>query len=195
MSGRTNILNKDVSLQTDNGAVLWSIVQGEQLEFAVSLDFIPNIAGYIIECLVIEADNTVTNDEQPPEAVKQGGIMTPLNSRIPAILGSWNPVLGYNAGDVVPFDGLYYKLSSGLGRVSSVEPDQDSLWEEYVPNKLYVQFPSTLSKNWSMQPTPLLNMYGFFELAITEPVGVSFRQTWKPMRGMVEMLFSPTEQN
>lgn len=63
-----------------------------------------------------------------------------------------------------------------------------------VPNKLYIQFPGTLATTWAVKAQPNCPVHGYFELRVTEPVGGAFRKTWKPLRGVVQILFSPTNQ-
>jgi hypothetical protein len=67
------------------------------------------------------------------------------------------------------------------------------MWELTTANTLFVQFPAALSTDWSQQPTVDTPVYGYFELRVTEPGIHSFPQTWKPVRGAVEISFSPTQ--
>jgi hypothetical protein len=188
---RSKILSPTVDLQSDSGGVLWSLVQGEQQEFPVTLSFLTNAYGYTYEAVVIEGNNL--GDGVIPTAAKGSGINTTLTVRVPTEKGTWNPATAYDREDVVLYNGLYYKLSFGTARVSATVPSSDSLWVEYVPNKVYIQFPSSLSSNWTQQPTTEFPIYGFFELSVQEPVGGIYQRTWKPMRGLVELLYSPTK--
>ncbi len=180
----------------DSGAVLWSFVKGEQLEFPILLDFLAtsqSVSMYTFEAVVIEADN-VADQEDRPVSVKSGGVQTVLAVRKPFLSGNWNAATAYNFEDVVLYtDGKYYRLLSGAGRVSAVTPPLDPLWEETTLNRVYIQFPTTLASTWAVQPSVIGNVYGFFELRVTEPNNGVFVRTWKPVRGMVEILFSPTE--
>jgi hypothetical protein len=45
---------------------------------------------------------------------------------------------------------------------------------------------------WVVQPSLVATIHGFFELRVTEPAGGVYQRTWKPMRGLVEFLYSPT---
>jgi len=190
---RGNIVAPSADLVSDSGSVLWSIVKGEQLEFPITLNFL-DIAGngYTFEAVVVEALNIVGQTDKPV-TVKSGGVQTVLNVRVPAFTGVWNSSGSYNREDVVSYNGLYYKLSAGVNRVSITVPSSDAVWEVYVPNKVYIQFPTTLGATWTVQPTAETETYGFFELRVTEPAGGVFQRTWKPMRGMVEISFSPTD--
>lgn len=191
---RTNITSTTIDLQEDNGNVLWSFIQGEQLEFPIILDFLLDTDGYTFEAVIVEALNVI-NQGGAPDFIKPGGIQTILVVRVPVARGAWNGAVAYNREDYVPYNNLFYKLKSGAGRISAVAPSSDPVWELYVPNKVYVQFPSNISilPEWTIQPTAAFNVYGFFELRVTEPTGGIYQKTWKPMRGAVELLFSPTE--
>lgn len=183
-------------LISDAGAILWSIVIGEQLEFPITLNFIENmpltgIETYEYEAVVIEGDNVAEQSERPT-TIKPNGAQTKLVIRVPVYVGYWNPPEAYNREEVVLYNNKYYKLRSGISRVSSIPPDQDPLWEETLYNIIYLQFPKTLGADWEISPTTEVPVYGFFELRVTEPLDAVFTRTWKPIRGMVQLLFSPT---
>lgn len=181
-------------LQSDSGSVLWSLVQGEQLEFSVTLNFISNVgAGYIFEAVIIEALNVSGNSDIPTVA-RPSGVETTLTVRVPTDRGTWAAGTAYDREDVVLYSAVYYKLSSGSGRIDPTLPNADPLWEVYVPNKVYIQFPALLATTptYAVQPTSVSPVYGFFELRVTEPSGGVYTRTWKPMRGLVEILYSPT---
>jgi hypothetical protein len=60
-------------------------------------------------------------------------------------------------------------------------------------NVFKLVFPETLISTWSTAPLPNKPVYGFFGIEIAD-VGVgSAQQIWKPVRGLVEVLYSPTE--
>jgi hypothetical protein len=190
---RSRLINPTNDLINDGGSVLWSFVKGEQLEFPVTINFIANATdGYTYEAVVVEADN-VALQESPPIAIKALGVQTTLPIRIPVLVGAWTPVDAYSQAEVVSYNSKYYELSSGIARVSAVTPDLDPFWFETGLNKVYVQFPATLGSLWTVQATVGHPVYGFFELRITEPINPVFQKTWKPVRGMVEILFSPTD--
>jgi len=192
---RSLITDASVDLVSDTGGVLWSLIQGEQLEYPITLNFLTNAgSGYAYEAVVVEGNN-VSGSATPPTSARPSGVQTTLTVRVPAEKGTWSAAAAYDREDVVLYSGIYYKLYSGVARVSATIPSSDSLWEVYVPNKIYVQFPLTLSKSpaWTVQPTTVSNVYGFFELRVTEPGGGVFTRTWKPMRGLVELLYSPTD--
>jgi hypothetical protein len=190
---RSQLSNIVTSLQSDSGSVLWSFVRGEQLEFPVILNFIPNAsAGYVFEAVVVEANNVIGQQEMP-SSVKSGGVQTVLTVRVPTDRGTWAAITAYDTDDLVKYGSLYYKLRYGAAYVSGTLPTVDPNWEEWVPNKIFIRFPASLGATWGVPPTTGANSYGFFELRVTEPAGPSFRRTWKPLRGMVEVLFSPTD--
>jgi hypothetical protein len=190
---RSRLTNPTDDLIQDSGSVLWSFVKGEQLEFPITLNFVEDVtAGYQYEAVVVEGANIPDTDEVPI-TIQTSGIQTKLNVRVPIKRGNWDPAQAYNREEVVYYDGKFYKLNSGIARTSAITPDVDPLWLETSLSRIYLQFPKTLANNWSVSPTVGFPVYGFFELRITEPTDGIFQRTWKPIRGMVQILFSPTE--
>jgi len=195
---RSRLTNTTQDLVTDSGAVLWSMVKGEQLEFPITLNFVEDASvktsnNYTYEAVVVEASNTLNQTERPT-SVRPGGQKKTLFVRLPYFIGQWNAGSAYNKEEVVAYGQKYYKLISGLARTNSTTPDIDPLWEETVLNKIYVQFPANLISGWSVQPVVDGPVYGFFELRVTEPTDAVFTRTFKPVRGMLEVLFSPTDE-
>jgi hypothetical protein len=189
-----------IDANTDEGSILWSIVQGEQLEFPVTLNFLTNAYGYTYEAVVMEAEN-VSGDDTVPTTPMPSGVNTTLTVRVPPEMGTWNSGTTYAREDVVEYpasSGLYFKskASGNLNHATNLT----QYWDSYVPNKVYIQFPEKLTQTsvspawaaWSVQPTFKSSVYGFFELRVTEPGGGIYQRTWKPMRGLVEVLYSPT---
>lgn len=194
---RSRLTDTTLDLNTDSGAVLWSLVKGEQLEFPITLNFIEDASvkpsnNYIYEAVVIEAFNTVGQKVKPTE-ILAGGTQTRLFVRLPVFIGTWNSASAYNKEEVVLYNTVYYKLLKGVGRVSAVTPDLDPLWAVTTLNKIYVQFPSSLAATWTQSPKVDCSVYGFFELRVTEPTDSIFTRTFKPVRGMVEIQFSPSD--
>lgn len=195
---RSRLTNTSQDLISDGGAVIWSFVKGEQLEFPITLNFIEDASvkvsnNYQYEAVVVEANNVLAQTDRPT-SVKTGGIQTTLFVRLPIFLGDWQSAQAYNKEEVVLYSNKYYKLIQGSGRVNSTVPSADPYWEETLLNKIYIQFPSTLASNWSVQAQADNAVYGFFELRVTEPVDPIFTRTFKPVRGMIEILFSPTSE-
>ena len=176
-------------LQSDNGAVLYSFILGEQTEQEIELAFVALANNYTYEAKLVEAAN-IYMSEEIPSSVQPGGVSDSLTVRVPPVKGLWAPGL-YNQHDVVEYNGTFYKLRLHMNYDSQVSPDLDPLWEEYVPNKVYVQFPGTLGTNYAVRPSVETPVYGFFELSVTETTG-TFPQKWKPVRGVVAFHFSPT---
>jgi len=201
---RSQLTEISEDLNTDSGSVLWSLVRGEQLEFPITMNFIENypvLSGgfmvnpssrYTYEVVVVEALNTSTQEE-PPKVVRPSGVTSTLNVRVPTYRGNWDAVQGYNKEEIVAYNSKYYKLLTGSARVSATQPSSDTLWSETTLNKVYVQFPATLGSTWTVQSVGNTSVYGFFEMRVTEPSDAIFQRTWKPVRGMLELLFSPTE--
>ena len=189
---RSKLTNTSNDLITDSGAILWSFVIGEQLEYPITLTFIESaVSGYIFEAVVIEAAN-LPNQDTRPTTVEVAGIQTTLTVRIPTYIGVWSSGGAYNSEEVVQYSGLYYKLLTGAARVDPTPPDSDPAWELTTLNTVYVQFPSALGSTWAQAPEVEIPVYGFFELRVTEAANPIYIKTWKPVRGMIELLFSPT---
>lgn len=189
---RSYITNPTEDLITDSGAVLWSFIKGEQLEFPITLNFVEDVtAGYSYEASIIEATNS-EGQTDPPNTIRPNGIIDELNIRLPVVRGNWQATQAYNKEEVVLYNAVYYKLVRGAGRVSSITPDVDPLWVVTSLSKIYVQFPKTIAALWGVQPQPGYSVYGFFELRVTEPNDSVFTRTWKPIRGMVQIMYSPT---
>ena len=190
---RSLLTDTSSDINTDSGSVLWSVVKGEQLEFPITMNFVLDATtGYQYEAVVVEALN-ISGQTDRPTAIKPSGIQTVLTVRVPTNRGTWQAVQAYNQEEIVLYNNIQYRLVSGAARVSSLTPNADPYWSETILNKIYVQFMSSLGTTWAIQPTSISNTYGFFELRVTEVSNSIFARTWKPIRGMVEVLFSPTD--
>ena len=190
---RSKLTETKDDLIEDSGSVLWSFVKGEQLEFPITLNFVENVmAGYTYEAVVVEANNAL-EDDSIPTSIKSGGVQTKLVVRVPVYRGTWDSAQAYNREEVILYGSKYYKLVYGVARANSLSPDIDLAWEEISLNRIYLQFPKELGATWSTQPAVGRPVYGFFELRVTEPTDNIFQRTWKPIRGMVQIQFSPTE--
>lgn len=142
---RSKITSASQDLLTDNGAVLTSIVDGEQIHLDVTLSWLTNLTGYDLKVNVVEALNT--GDGKIPTVARPGGQVTTLTI------------------------------------LDSVVTD----------NTFKIVFPEELIGAWTVQPTPENPVYGYLELEVRDPgVGVN-KQIWKPIRGLVQVLYSPTE--
>jgi len=193
---RINQISTDVV--TDSGSVLWSIVRGEQLELPIELTFIEDVisvaSNLTFEAVIIEGQNT--GDGSYPITVEPAGDQITLNVRIPSFVGVWNSGGAYTTEEIVSYSGSYYKRIAGIAVVDPTSPDISTDWEETTLNTIYVQIPNTVSISpaWSVLPTVGYPVYGFFELRITENSNPVYVRSWKPVRGMLEILFSPTHQ-
>lgn len=189
---RSYINSPTEDLITDSGAVLWSFVKGEQLEFPITLNFVEDVTGgYTYEAKIIEANNVVDQTDAP-SAVKIGGVTEILTVRVPTKRGTWQAAQAYNKEEIVLYNNVYYKLAKGAARVSAITPELDPLWVVTSLSKVYVQFPKSIASTWTVQPQVAYSVYGFFELRVTEPTDAVFTRTWKPVRGMVQIMYSPT---
>jgi hypothetical protein len=187
---RSRIHDTKQDLVTDSGSILWSIIRGEQLVLPAYLSFIHDVNNnFTYSACVVEADN-IEGQQTIPERIKENGQSVELTVALPTFLGEWEPATAYHAGESVTYNDVYYTLSVGAGRVNSTPPPDDKFWFIDKPNKVLVRFPSTLTVNWAVLPTPSRPVYGFFELTVTE-TNPYFPRIWKPVRGVVEILYSP----
>jgi len=197
---RTPITEDGESLVDDSGTVLWSFIRGEQLEFPIVINFLTDCtstSGFVFEACVLEAENA-PNQEAAPDTIQVDGVKTDYtvaNSGIRQLVdaGAWAAGTGYDAGEMVFYsaNSKYYTLLSGTNRINATTPDVDPYWLECTKNTIFVRFADTLGGTWSIKPKIGYSTYGFFELSVQEPVGFAFRRKWKPVRGMVELLYSP----
>jgi len=188
---RSQLTSTSQDLVSDSGAVLWSLIYGEQLEFPVTLSFIDDVTeGFTFDAVVVEAEN-VEGQTSAPRTVQPSGVVHALGVRVPVFEGVWSAEGQYNTEDVVIHDGVAYKLLQGEDYISTVIPSEDPSWEETSLSRVYLQFQSDLGDDWAVKPKVGSPVYGFFELSVQEPVTAFFRKTWKPMRGLVQILFSP----
>ena len=190
---RPRLISPTVDLMKDEGAVLFSLVKGEQREFPVELDFVSDSTlGYVFEAVVVEAANTASQKE-PPTSLMSNGAQTTLTVRLPVFMGDYTIGTEYSLEEVVLFGGNYYKLMTELLTADEVTPDINENWVLTSMNIVYLQFNKELSDDWAQSPIINVPMYGFFELRVTEPANNIITQTWKPVRGLIEILFSPTD--
>ena len=142
---RSKITSASKDLISDNGAILASIVDGEQIHLDVTLNWLTSLVGYQLKVTVIEALNT--GDGRVPTEVQPAGVITQL------------PLL-----DTVVTD-----------------------------NTFKIVFPENLIEAWTVQPSPDKPVYGYIELEVRDTGEGNLQQIWKPLRGLVEVLYSPTE--
>ena len=146
---RSKINSRSKDVVQDNGAVVISIIEGEQLQLNLTLNWLTNLTGYTLTCKVIEADMAGQKDiSNYPVAVQAGGAVTTLQ-----IID----------GDV-------------------------------TDNTFKLVIPEDLIDTWIAQPTPNSPSYGWIGLEVRDSGTGSAQQVWKPFRGMVEVLFSPSEE-
>jgi|SaaInl4_135m_RNA_FD_contig_71_898004_length_16358_multi_5_in_0_out_0_3 hypothetical protein len=190
---RARFPDTTTDLISDSGNLLWSFAQGEQLEFPITLNFIEDITvvGYVYEAAIVEGLN-VPDQTSAPDDIRSGGVTDALVVRVPTLIGTWDPAVAYNKEEIVLAGSVYYKLLGGASRVEATAPASDPLWEVTSLSKIYVQFDAAIAATWAVQPSVSNPAYGFFELRVTEPTDAVFTRTWKPVRGVVELLFSPT---
>ena len=146
---RSKINSRSKDLIDDNGSVLVSIVEGEQIHVNITLNWITNLAGYTLTAKIVEADSSNLNHSQDelPTTEQAGGEVTTL--------------------DII---------------------DSDP-----TDNNFQIVIPENLVDSWVTQPEPTKPAYGWIGLEVRDSGVGSAQQIWKPMRGLVEVLYSPSE--
>lgn len=191
---RAVITSRKIDLSSDSGAVLWSIVQGEQFEAMLTFKYLSDVESIEFKAALLEAANQVyaeLEDFVLPVTLQPGGVQNLLTIRKPTIT-EWDPDAVCHVSEVFSYvDGKYYMCiaESPGGNL----PTDVAFFEQYTNNKIFLQFDELLSLDWSVQPTPQIPTYGFIELSARN-VNPVYNQTLKSIRGMVEFVFSPTLQ-
>jgi hypothetical protein len=148
---RTRINSKSKDLIKDNGSVLLSIIEGEQIQLGITLGWLTNLTGYTIVAKIVEADSSAIDHTDPqslPTVVKAGGQITTL------------PIIDSDATD----------------------------------NTFQIVIPETLVASYATQPSPTQPTYGWIGVEVADTGTGNAKQIWKPMRGLVEILYSPSEE-
>ena len=143
---RSKITGQSKDVITDDGSVLISVVDGEQVRLNVVIGWVTNLAGYSLLAKVVEGNNS------------QGSGSVPTDP-------SSNPTI------------------TTLSLIDSDPTD----------NTFDIVIPEDLIANWATTPEPDQPVYGFIELEVADSGAGINQQIWKPMRGLVEVRYSPTE--
>lgn len=146
---RSRINSRSKDLIKDNGAVLLSVVEGEQVHLTLTLGWLTSLSGYTLTAKIVEADMAGTmDDDSYPVDVKPGGVVTTL----------------------VVID------------------------DTTTDNTFKLVIPDDLISTWTTQPTPNAPVYGWVGLEVADDGVGDRQQIWKPLRGLVEVLYSPSEE-
>lgn len=132
----------------DNGSVLVSIIEGEQVHLDITLGWLTNLTNYTITPKIVEGDMSELDSDGYPTLVKSGGQVTTL------------PIIDSDVTD----------------------------------NTFKIVIPEDLIALWTTQPTPEKPTFGWIGLEVADSNSGDSQQIWKPMRGLVEVLFSPSEE-
>lgn len=143
---KINSASKDII--DDNGAVLVSVVEGEQIHMDITLNWITNLSNYTLTAKIVEGDMSGVQTGQYPTVVKAGGQVTTL------------PII-----------------------------DADN-----TDNTFKIVIPEDLIDSWVTQPSPQSPTYGWIGLEVRDQGTGNNQQIWKPFRGLVEVLYSPSEE-
>jgi hypothetical protein len=93
-------------------------------------------------------------------------------------------VEGLNEGD-----GLIPTLARPSGVITEIPLDDVDVND----NTFVIVFPQTIASDWTVKPTPNNPVYGFIDLEIADAGVGNQQQVWKPLRGLIQVLYSPTE--
>jgi hypothetical protein len=145
---RSKINSASKDLIEDNGAVLISVVEGEQIHMDMTLNWLTSLSGYTVTAKVVEADMSGVASGSYPTVVKSGGQVTTLDL------------------------------------IDAVNTD----------NTFKIVIPENLIDSWATQPTPQSPTYGWIGVEVRDGGVGSAQQIWKPFRGLVEVLYSPSEE-
>ena len=64
---------------------------------------------------------------------------------------------------------------------------------DVTDNQFQIVIPADLISSWDTFPAPDKPIYGFIDVEIADTGVGNLQQIWKPMRGLVEVRYSPTE--
>jgi len=146
---RSKINSRSKDLIKDNGSVLVSVIEGEQIHMNITLNWITNLSGYTLTAKIVEADSSdldYSKDELPTSEQLNGEVTT----------------------------------------LTILDSDP-------TDNTFKIVIPENLVDNWVTQPAPTRPAYGWIGLEVRDSGSGSLQQVWKPMRGLVEVLYSPSE--
>ena len=148
---RSRINSKSKDLIKDNGSVLVSVVEGEQIHMGITLGWLTNLSGYTITAKIVEADSSSlvhTDENSLPLTRQSGGQVTTL------------PIIDADVTD----------------------------------NTFDIVIPEDLVSLYVTQPSPEKPAYGWIGVEVADTGVGNAQQIWKPMRGLVEILYSPSEE-
>lgn len=169
---RSRITQQGIQITNDNGAILQSLVVGEQLRTSVELKFFTTLRGASIAARLIEADNSSLSysggvPDEYPNAVK--------------------------AGATVKYLPWLYQTSSDSDSETLVDTDEltvVSLDSDYVTNQFQIIWDQDIAEGFDPQPRPDRPVYAFFALEVRDGGTGDKQQIYKPLRGLIELRYS-----
>lgn len=90
-------------------------------------------------------------------------------------------------------------LNEGLGkkpkavRPSGIVTTIPILDSDITDNTFDLVIPQSLIATWTVKPSPDMPVYGFIDLEVADTETGDQKQIWKPIQGLVEVSYSPTE--
>jgi len=143
---RSTISTTRKDLITDDGSILISLIDGEQMRMGVTLGWLTDLTGYTLTAKVVEAANVQGSATRPADIQPSGNVQT-------------------------------------LTIIDATVTD----------NFFELVFPSTLIDTWAVTPEPDQPVYGYVGLEVADTGVGTAQQVWKPLRGLVEVRYSPSE--
>jgi hypothetical protein len=143
---RSKITSRTNDIITDDGSILISLIDGEQMRMGVTLGWLTDLTGYTLVAKVVEADNTQGSSTLPTDVLSGGTVTT-------------------------------------LTIIDATVTD----------NAIEIVFPSNLIDSWATTPEPDQPVYGYVGLEVADAGAGTNQQIWKPIRGLVEVRYSPSE--
>lgn len=147
---RTRINSRSKDTIKDNGSVLVSVIDGEQIHMDITLGWLTSLAGYTITAKIVEADSSALNH---------------ANDELPTVEQAGGQVRTLDIIDAVATD-----------------------------NTFKIVIPEDLADSYVTAPQPEAPAYGWIGLEVKDTGVGAAQQIWKPIRGLVEILYSPTNQ-
>ena len=201
---RSRIRQTSVEANTDNGSILFSFAIGEQQLMDVTLDFLNTLDNITLEAVMLEGANA--GGRRPRGRPADGNGQT----------RKLQIVVNYTDTEVLP-DGSTDTPRTGTGQILidsdvMIDPatsgpvfpafdddDSESLrrtagFTRSFTNSIRIVFPEAMGTDWDTQPQPDQPVYAFFGLKVAEQDNAGIPgQIWKPLRGLVELVYSPTD--
>ena len=179
---RSRITQRGVDITRDNGAILQSLIAGEQIRTEVTLRFFTSLHGATIRARLKEADNTNLADGSLIEY--SNGVPSAYPNQVKAGGQERNLSICYQYGPGEDSDRVAVPDSNGFITIHyPTHPD-------YTNNKFQIIWDDQITTLFDPQPLPDRPVYAFFGLEVRDTGEGEKQQIYKPMRGLIELRYS-----